>query len=298
MIAVNKGELLISELERNEFGSIVQRTIATDIQIVELTHKNFSATISLYGGQVLSWKPNKQRDVFWLSKRTFYEKGKAIRGGIPLCWPWFGAHKDAGNHGFARNVNWQLDNFSVDSRAITIKLSLEGEQAYNVWPYKYRVVQTIVISDTFSQSLVVQNLSDRVFQFNGALHSYFQVSDPANVAVPGLNSHFYDDKISSYLNCPPRDVLDCTGPIDRIYHSDASVTLFDKVWKRAIEINKSNCPQWVLWNPGKDIALSMDDIHQLGENEFVCLEAANTNGVTVNPGKSAELFQEIQVYNL
>lgn len=283
---------------KSEFGCIVESKLNSNFSELILTHDLFTARLTLHGGHILSWQPKGHDEVFWLSKKAQLQQGKAIRGGIPICWPWFGPYLEAGNHGFARTSVWQLGDISISSKGIKVELELSGDNCSPSWPYKFNVKQVLMFSTTFSQQLIIENLSHKSFQFSNALHSYFSVSNPANIAIPDLNSASFDDKINQLRGCVPVDVFNCTGPIDKIYHHNSSMTLFDKGWKRAIEIKKSNSAQWVLWNPGVDIAASMSDIHQQGEDEFVCLEAANTNLVTVPQGEAVSLSQEIQVYKL
>ncbi|TRX54434.1 D-hexose-6-phosphate mutarotase [Thalassomonas sp. M1454] len=282
----------------NEYGSVTQQLINAKCTEVSISHQTCQASLSLFGGHVLSWKPIGHDEVFWLSKSAVFDAKTAIRGGIPLCWPWFGPYGEAGNHGFARTSVWELSKVDVAQHSVTVELTLSGANFSQFWPNKFVVKQIITFSNTFSQQLIIENVSDEDFQFTDALHTYFSVSSPENVAIPELSNSSYHDKIKQLSNCQPKDVFDCIGPIDKIYHSDSSMTMFDKGWKRAIEINKSNSSQWVLWNPGKEIAAGMADIHQNGEDEFVCLEAANTNWITVKAGETAEVSQEIQVYKL
>ncbi|WOH39185.1 D-hexose-6-phosphate mutarotase [Thalassotalea fonticola] len=295
-IEVNTKE--VTSLAKNEYGEVVESKLDSNFSELLLTHELFSAHLTLHGGHVLSWQPKGHEEVFWMSKKTQLQQGKAIRGGVPICWPWFGPYNGAGNHGFARTSIWQLSGIDISSEGIKIELELSGENCSPSWSYKFSVKQVLMFSTTFSQQLIIENLSHKDFQFSNALHSYFSVSNPANIAIPDLNSASFDDKINQLLGCAPADVFNCTGPIDKIYHHNSSMTLFDKGWKRAIEIKKSNSAQWVLWNPGINIAAGMADIHQQGEDEFVCLEAANTNWITVAKGEKLSLSQEVQVYKL
>lgn len=287
-----------SLLQSNEYGGVYQSLIANGIKELSIEHQNCHARLSLYGGHVLNWQPNAHQEVFWLSKTAEFKTGKAIRGGIPICWPWFGPYKDAGNHGFARTSDWALDKLLITKSSVEITISLEGQQLTKQWPYSFKVTQVLTFGDTFKQQFIVENRSEESFSFSNALHSYFNVSHPQNVTVPGLNTAHYDDKISQLGNCKAQEFFDCVGPIDKIYHHNSSVTLLDKGLNRAIEINKSNCAQWVLWNPGAEIASKMADIHLGGENEYVCLEAANTNWVAVAARQTISLSQEIRTYKL
>ena len=92
----------MKNIQKNAFGHIDVLARTNDCSILNIKHNAVQATVSLYGGQVLSWQPTGEREVFWLSQASEYSSGKAIRGGVPICWPWFGAYKDGGNHGFAR----------------------------------------------------------------------------------------------------------------------------------------------------------------------------------------------------
>ena len=127
-------------LTENEFGQVHQIELSKDVSALIINHSKAKARVSLYGGQVLSWQPDGEKEVFWLSKNSTFEQGKAIRGGVPLCWPWFGAHPDddknkAGNHGFARGQKWQLENVNINEQGVEISLSWQGENMNSLWPF-------------------------------------------------------------------------------------------------------------------------------------------------------------------
>ena len=286
----------------NAFGSIKQRKINEDISAITISHRLGDAVISLYGGQVLSWQPKNQQPVFWLSDNAQYIEGKAIRGGIPLCWPWFGAFKgdnqevvnSAGNHGFARQRTWQVSLVELDAKQAKIVLSLTGKNECENWPEKYLLQQELIFSETFAQKLVMTNLSENPMQYSGALHSYFSVSHPENIEINSLDEALFDDKLTGKVKVKDK-LSHCIGPIDRIYHSSQRQEIIDHEWQRKIIVCSTNCQQWVLWNPGKDIAEGMADIHLGGENEYVCLEAANTQWQTILPKGASTIKQQIVV---
>jgi len=289
----------------NSFGSIKQSHLNDEVSTININHKLGCAVISLHGGQVLSWQPSNQQPVFWLSEKAEFRKDKAIRGGIPLCWPWFGPYNKAdisgGNHGFVRQRYWQLAGLEMGQAEVKVTLELCGENEHDLWPSKFKIQQQLIFSDCFEQQLIIENLTDKEICHSIALHSYFAVSHPKNVTVSSLSECFFDDKINGELQ--QRDELtSCIGPIDRIYHSttDESISqqIVDSRWQRKINVRASNCQQWVLWNPGKDIAQAMPDIHSDGENEYVCLEAANTQWQTVAPMSKVSIGQQIQVEQL
>jgi len=288
-------------LSKNEFGEIKKISLTENISALEIKHQQCSAKISLYGGQVLAWKPTNQQPVFWLSKDAIYQQGKAIRGGIPLCWPWFGAYdkngEKAGNHGFARVNNWQLNKTDISENGVTITLVFHGHKQHelsenNVWPHAFILTQTLFFGETFKQSLKIKNNTDKSIEYSAALHSYFSVSSPEQVSVPALSNAEFDDKLTAQ-HCLPSSKVQCVGPVDRVYHSGNLMQIIDPQWQRTINIKTENTHQWVLWNPGKEGANQMSDIHLNGENEYLCLEAANTKWQTITAHSEASISQEV-----
>lgn len=294
---------MLKILLENEFGRVELFELAEGLQALRFIHQKGEGSVSLYGGQVLDWQPVGQKPVFWLSNDSQYNLGTAIRGGVPLCWPWFGGEVKlangnvikAKNHGFARQSQWQLTDMKMTSDNIEITLLLDGELLSPHWPAAFKLTQTLIFNETFAQTLTMQNLSEQSVAYTGALHSYLCVGDPQKTEVPALNDVTYDDKISVVdgLKSP---LNNCSGPIDRIYHSDERMVIVDHEWQREIEIRSEGCQQWVLWNPGAD-AQAMSDVHAHGENEFICLEAANTCWQSIESQASVSISQTITLHN-
>ena len=291
----------MSLLVKNEFGQVQQVKLSQGLSALVIEHSNVSAKVSLYGGQVLSWRPRGERDVFWLSKDSAFEQGKAIRGGIPLCWPWFGSHPSdnenkAGNHGFARTQLWQLDNIDISEQGVEVCLSWQGENMNDLWPFACQLKQVLFFGRSFKQVLKMKNLSDTDAYYTGALHSYFFVSSPKNIKVAALELSNFDDKLTGQL-CNPQLLENAVGPVDRIYHTNNEMKIVDDKWKRTIELKAKNTNQWVFWNPGAELANNMADIHHNGEQEFVCLEAANTQMQLLAAGGNIKIEQEVSVFS-
>ncbi|XQW85734.1 D-hexose-6-phosphate mutarotase [Thalassotalea piscium] len=281
----------------NEHGEITQYQKAEGIDIINIQHHLCSASVSLYGGQVLTWQLKGQQPVFWLSDASLYQTGKAIRGGIPLCWPWFGDYKDGGNHGFARTMQWQLIDAEITEDAVVLTLSTAGEKVSPLWSSPFKLLQKLTFSTEFTQALTIDNVSELPVKFSSALHSYFQVSSPLYTTVARLNNVQFDDKITSRVG--QQDVREnCLGPLDRIYYNHDIQQIKDTGWQRIIEVESKQCGQWVLWNPGQEIAKTMADIHVGGELEYICLEAANTQWQTLPPHESVTLAQRISIIPL
>lgn len=266
-------------------------------QIIHIKHPNCTASISIYGGHVLHWQPLGQESVFWLSDSAQFEQGIAIRGGIPICWPWFGSKDGTTSHGFARQNNWQLESINSEQRGVTVTLSLNGKDLDQQWPYAFELKQQLFFGQHFSQRLVMTNVDNLAWEYTGALHTYFRVGKPEQVVVPQLSDFDFDDKITQQSYCEPEQLLHCRGPLDRIYYTNEVTTLIDQQLRRMITVESDSCHQRVIWNPGSEIAKSMVDVHSNGEHEFVCLEVANTDSQVVEPGMSVEISQIITVSN-
>ena len=284
-------------------NALTNETSEDGHKIISICHQYCTARLSLYGGQVLSFVPAGHKDIFWLSDSAYYQAGKAIRGGIPLCWPWFGANDKsqgelkAGNHGFARQVNWLVDEITADESGVTVILTLSGEQQHPLWPNRYQLRQTLFFGKCFKQRLAMTNLSESDAQYSAALHSYFRVSNPKNIKIDALTGVNFDDKLTATSNQQINPVS-CVGEIDREYHSSDAMTLLDTHWQRKMEVTSENCQQWVLWNPGVELAKTMADIHNGGEQEYVCLEAANSKWQDLPAGQTVVISQEVKVLNL
>jgi len=279
------------------FGTIRLEKITNDIEQLIVKHQQVDAKICLYGGQVLSWQPKGQQDVFWLSKAAEFKQGKAIRGGIPLCWPWFGAFKDGGNHGFARTQVWQLSGYNMTEQGVELQLTWQGENISRLWPYPVKLTQHLFFGQHFEQRLEIENLSSQSIEYTGALHSYFNISQPSQVNINALKGVPFDCKITSQTQISD-DKPDMTGPMDRIYYSGAAVEAIDTGYQRKLRLSTEHTHQWVVWNPGKEIAGQMSDVHQDGENEFFCLEAANTQWQTIEANEQASISQRIEIVPL
>ncbi|MBA6264772.1 D-hexose-6-phosphate mutarotase [Colwellia sp. Bg11-12] len=290
---------MTSIIAENEFGQIKQVSLTEQISMLEITHDTGTAKISLYGGQVLEWQPVNEQPVFWLSENAIFEQGTAIRGGIPLCWPWFGPYQapsgeTAGNHGFARQRNWQLDEVTIEKNSVTVTMFLSGLNDHPLWPHQYQLKQQLIFSKQFEQRLFISNLSSKAFEYSAALHSYFAVSAPENIKVPPLSAFPFDDKVTGKEQ-QLAALENCSGEVDRIYYSNEVCSIEDKQWQRTIKVSSTNCQQWVLWNPGAELANKMKDLHVGAENEFVCLEAANTNVHVVEANETVMIGQTVSL---
>jgi len=289
----------MSALVENQFGDVTQVKLGESLEALVIKHQYCQAKVSVYGGHVLSWQPNEQHDVFWLSNSTALQEGKAIRGGIPLCWPWFGPHPHdvdniAGNHGFAREKNWLLDSVVIEEHQVRVTLSLQGENLHSMWSNAFKLTQVLTFGKEFSQTLTMVNLSDADAYYSAALHSYFAVSSPEKVTIDSLDDARFYNKLTDQ-NCVAEMLKNGVGPVDRVYHSSNDINIIDSEWQRTIHVSASNTAHWVFWNPGVEVAANMADVHNGGEQEYICLEAANTDLRLLAKGSEITIAQQISI---
>ncbi len=259
-----------------------------------------AAALSLHGGQLLSYVPEGGDDLLWLSPIS-KRAPEAIRGGVPVCWPYFGREgqsADARQHGFARNTRWELANSTRDADGgITLQLELPQNPATPL-----RLVQTLQLGRELRQSLSTRNEGETRLAFTQALHSYFRVGDATRVQVKGLVGLNYADKfdgethrqISDWNLQDPRD----PGRSDRIYHRTGNhFKLIDPALGRRIELTTSGSHSLVVWNPGASGIVAISDAPDQSWRDFVCLEASNAGEdvIQLEPGQTHILQQTIAI---
>lgn len=256
-----------------------------------------SAAISLYGGHLLSWAPAGERPVIFMSPRAVFKQGKALRGGIPLCWPWFGKHPaDASlpSHGVARISTWQMAGHEMTDDG-TMRVTLALPPADESLPSGALILE-------LGRKLVVRLLTLDVPQampYSAALHTYFAVSDYERVAVTGLEeAPFTEYADDAEPHC--EDPLMPVGHIDRIYHpvpEQQEITIHDPAWQRSLRLTRSGSASCVVWNPGESLAAGMGDLGAEAARGFLAVEtsAVPAEGLMLRCGETHELSMCVEV---
>ncbi|MRT91552.1 D-hexose-6-phosphate mutarotase [Ancylomarina sp. 16SWW S1-10-2] len=295
--------MLLDELN-NTYGIDNQLTFSKEkhMIIANIESEYASAKLSLYGAQVLSFTPKEERNLIFLSKEAFYQNGKAIRGGIPICWPWFGAHpenKDLPSHGFARLSNWEVIQTSSSKGEIQIKLQLKNSKATEVlWPYKFETQVSLTIGKSLKIKLTTVNKDDKAFTITGALHSYLNISDSEKVKVEGLENIQYRDDVLHVKSLQKESLLSIKGQVDRQYFDTSKTCIVhDPDYKRKIQIDKEGSQITVIWNPGDELAAKMTDLGNKEYQNMLCVEAANNmnDAITIKPNESHSLATQISM---
>lgn len=246
-----------------------------------------TARVYLDGAHVASWSPAGGDEQLFVSARAFYGPGYAIRGGIPICWPQFGASGPLKQHGFARLMRWTVVQERTDAACAEAVLQLtESDATRALWPFAFIVQLHVRVSGrTLRVALTVHNTDAQPMAFTAALHPYFRVRDAFAMQVEGLSGHRYRDALLDGAEFTERDgALRILGPIDRVYFDTPDrITLREP--HRALQITKAGFPETVVWNPGAAGTASRDDFTAGDEQHMVCVEAAAVRPVvTLAPG--------------
>lgn len=266
-----------------------------DLPLARITNPYAKADISLYGAQVLSFIPNGQKDILWMSPQCIYEAGKPMRGGIPVCFPWFGPHTGDSRkplHGFARLLTWDVTETSALKNGTT-RLILElnsNAETTAIWPYVFSAKMIFEIGERLSVTLCCSNTGDEVFSISEALHSYFSISNIAQIGIHGLKDcEYYAGFSMDALMRQKEDILKIEKEENRRYiNHTGNCILTDPAWNRSIQVAKKGSNVTVVWNPGAETVKTMPDIPVAGYRDFICIEAVNAyaGAVTLKPGEN------------
>lgn len=266
-----------------------------DLPVVVVAHPKVRATVTLQGAQLIAWQPAGEKPVIWLSDKTAWTPGKAIRGGVPICWPWFGPAGEPA-HGFARTLPWNLTAHDENESSVMLTFELKSsEQSRKLWPHDFTLLARFRLGDRCEIELEAHG----DFEATAALHSYFAVADIDGVEVSGLGQS-YIDKVNNGVTGTSADGKQ-TYPqrIDRIYTqpSDCSV-IEDKTGQRVIEVHHHYQSDVVTWNPGAELSCSMGDMANEGFKTMVCVETAHVSKPMISAGEQpARLATTFRVRN-
>jgi glucose-6-phosphate 1-epimerase len=238
--------------------------------------------LHLQGAQVTAWQPRDDRPVLFTSPKSTFAPGRAIRGGIPIIFPWFGPSRHAPaapQHGFARTSTWHLDGVeTAGSKSLTMTLSLtDGDVGSTIWPESFRAVYTVTFAQSLSLRLAVQNRGRHPIVFEEALHTYFAISDISDIAISGLAGTTYIDKTDAARRKPQTtNLVTITAETDRVYlDTPGQCVIEDRGWRRRVAIEKDGATSTVVWNPWAEKAAALADLGDPLWRSMVCVETGN-----------------------
>jgi glucose-6-phosphate 1-epimerase len=259
---------------------------------VRITTKSCVATIHLHGAHITSWKPVGTPEVIFMSSKARYAEGQAIRGGIPICFPWFRGKGDdpkAPAHGVARTRTWTLESIGNENENIVVTMSTESDDASKKWwPGDFRLQHRATFGVELRLALTATNTGAAPFRYEEALHTYYHVGDISQVRVKGLDGAMYLDNTDANHEKKQQGDVAINAATDSAYvNNKNALDLIDPVFKRRIHIAKENSHTTVIWNPWETAANKMSDMGDGEWKKMLCAEGANilANGVALNPGE-------------
>ncbi len=276
-------------------GRIRWRANEHGLILAEIDAPEASARLSLSGGQLLHWAPRGESPVLWCSPRARLRPGQAIRGGIPLCWPWFGPHPRPNHpaHGFARTRSWQPLVARADGGGVSLILVLVRDAAsFHFMPRRVDARLTLHIGRRLQLTLESHNADHRPVRLSQALHAYFTVSHPERVRIHGLEDRPYVDKVAGGCRGVQQGPVHIRGETDRVFlQTPGPVILEDLGLGRRLHLHKAGSGSTVVWNPGAAKSAAMDDMGPEAWKGMLCVEAANAldDTRTLLPGERHRL---------
>jgi glucose-6-phosphate 1-epimerase len=265
---------------------------------IHISNQKATALISLYAGQVLSYQPlGVTEDMMFVSDNAYFQPGKSIKGGIPLCWPWFGSYAENASHpahGFVRNNLWQVSTVNSLENGDT-QIILEFNHTHKtreLWRNSFKLSLQITIGDSLSIELLTSNCGEQTFTISEALHTYFNVGDVSQITITGLDENNYLDKTDDFLQKQQAGEVNISEATDRIYlNTENEVVINDAVLKRQIKIASSGHQNVVVWNPWLEGSKIITDLTDDDYQSFICVETANAmaNGIAILPEHSHSL---------
>ena len=246
--------------------------------------------VAQQGAQILSYQQGEQPPLIWLSPDAAYRTGQSVRGGVPVCWPWFGdlrrnppavqAHyhlEQAPAHGLVRALDWELLGIDEEDDAVTLRFAYDTRnQPLEGWPRDVGLTFVVRVAQDLGMSLETHNRGTEPLTLSQALHSYFAVSDVRQVSVEGLQGCRYIDTLQDWRELRQQDALVFDAETDRIYFDTAArLSIIDPGWGRRIHLDARGSRSAVLWNPWTDKARRLSQFPDDAWQSMLCIETAN-----------------------
>lgn len=257
---------------------IRNKKTVTGFEYLQIENKSATAKIALQGGHLFHYQHHGKKPLLWLSKKSLFTNGKAIRGGIPICWPWFGKHRsnpELPQHGFARTSLFEfLESTEVDEYITEITLQLQSsEESLSLWPFTFQLFLHITVGPTLKVALTTRNCDSKSFTISSALHTYFAVSDISKVSVQGLDRIRYWDVLTNEIKRQQGDIQ-IREEVDRVYQKTTdTILLHDE--DRTLQIVPEGSSSAVVWNPWQEKTKRMKDMQEDAYKTMLCIETAN-----------------------
>jgi len=263
---------------------------------VQITSTLVSAEMYLHGAQVTSWRPLGDDEVLFVSSKSQWQEGQAIRGGIPICFPWFrakagDAHSPA--HGFARTRSWQLESIIEREKGVAVSMVTHSdEQSRRWWPGEFRLTHRVTFGPELKLELICRNTGTTPLRFEEALHTYNRVADVEQVHLQGLDTvRFLDNTNANQEKIQIGDVAIASQTDSAYVNTESAVDLLDPKMRRRIRLQKEDSLNTVVWNPWREGAAGLRDLGDGEWKQFLCVEASNIldSSVNLDPGQEHKM---------
>jgi glucose-6-phosphate 1-epimerase len=269
---------------------------------IRVTAPSSSAEVYLHGAHVTSWQPANADEVLFVSAQSHWQDGRAIRGGIPICFPWFRSKADdpsAPAHGFVRTKEWRLESVKSEGESVVVVCSTESDEStHRWWPHSFRLVHILSIGSSLRLQLAVANTGQTPFRFEEALHTYFRVSQVSSGIIRGLDQVPYLDNNDGNRQKVQSGDLILTGKTDNAYMNvSGAADLIDPTLRRSLRTEKQNSATTIIWNPWQDGAAALSDLGDEEWRQFACVEASNILSSTISlaPGQEHRMQATLSV---
>jgi glucose-6-phosphate 1-epimerase len=272
---------------------------------VRITTPGATAEMYLHGAHVTTWKPSDASEVLFVSEQSHWEADRAIRGGVPICFPWFGNKADdpkAPAHGFVRTKAWQLESIVQEGKDVTVTMAIASdEDTKRWWPADFRLVHRATFGSTLTLELVAENRGTSSLRFEEALHTYCRVGSIKEARLQGLSAVRYLDKTDLNHEKTQRGDIVIVSETDRVYqNTESTVDLEDPSLRRRLRVAKENSRTTVVWNPWVEKAEAFSDFGDDEWTRMICIETSNVGDFTITlpPGQEHRMRAILSVAKL
>lgn len=284
----------------------IQSNMLGELEVWRVSAQGQELWVTDQGAQILRYGRCEQRPVIWLSEQAAFEHDHSVRGGIPVCWPWFGAlernpqrvrqmySKENGPaHGLVRGLPWQLLEAVTEENSGRLTFAFDTrEHPLENWLGQARIELSICLGERLELQLRNHNLGDRPIAISQALHSYFAVGDIRQVSVEGLEGAHYVDALRDWETFRQKKALSFEEETDRLYlRTPSDISIIDPLWQRRIDLQAYGSASAVVWNPWIDKSRRLSHFEHDAWQRMLCIETANVLGdsLLLAPGETHQL---------
>ena len=281
---------------------VVEETGDGGLPFVRVQNRAGMARVCLLGATVTEFEPTGAHPVLWTSPNARYELGTPIRGGIPVCWPWFGQHATPGfpAHGFVRSQMWQVLRVeeTADDRTMVVLGIEDNAESHQLWPYRYSLELKVTVGAGLDVTLVSKSRDERTIPYSAALHTYFRVSDITAIRIDGLDQVSYLSKVHNYEQFVDHGSILIGERVDRVYlNTESTCSINDPGFGRKVLVEKSGSRTTVVWNPWARLSAEMPELGADAYRQFVCVETVigSQEQMVLPAGKTHEMVARIRL---